>query len=67
MYKRLDNFKVVLNQLFYGGKQFVPDDVMNAIRNEIHNRINIIQLRHTPNDSNISIYIKEKQNFEIEE
>ena len=38
MYKRLDNFKVILNQFFYGGKQFVPDDVMDAIRNEIHNR-----------------------------
>ena len=23
--KRLDNFKVILNQFFYGGKQFVPD------------------------------------------
>ena len=30
IYKRLDNFKVILNQFFYGGKQFVPDDVMNA-------------------------------------
>ena len=38
IYKRSDNFKVILNQFFYGGKQLVPDDVMNAIRNEIHNR-----------------------------
>ena len=42
IYKRLDNFKVILNQFFYGGKQFVPDDVMNAIRNEIHDRDNIL-------------------------
>ena len=42
IYKRLDNFKVILNQFFYGGKQFVPDDVMNAVRNEIHNRDNIL-------------------------
>ena len=41
-YKRLDNFKVPLNQFFYGGKQFVSDDIMNAIRNEIHNRDNIL-------------------------
>ena len=42
VYKRLDNFKVILNQFCYGGKQFVPDDVMNAIRSEIHNRDNIL-------------------------
>ena len=42
IYKRLDNFKVILNQFFCGGKQFVPDNVMNAIRNEIHNRDNIL-------------------------
>ena len=40
--KRFDNFKVILNQFFYGGKQFVQDDVMNSIRNEIHNRDNIL-------------------------
>ena len=34
IYKRSDNFKVILNQLFYGGKKLVPDDVMEAIRNE---------------------------------
>ena len=27
-YERLDNFKTILNQFFYGGKQVVPDDVM---------------------------------------
>ena len=42
IYKRLDNFKVILNQFFYGGKQFVQDDVMNSIRNEMHNRDNIL-------------------------
>ena len=31
LYKRSDNFKVILNQFFYGGKQFVPDNVMEAI------------------------------------
>ena len=42
VYKRSDNFKATLNQFFYSGKQFVPDDVMDAIRNEIHNRDNIL-------------------------
>ena len=42
IYKRIDNFKVILNQFFYGGKQFVSDDVMNAIRNEMHNGDNIL-------------------------
>ena len=32
----------MLNQFFYGGKQLVPDDVMKAIRNEMHNRDNIL-------------------------
>ena len=40
--KRSDNFKAILNQFFYGGKQLVPDDVMKAIGNEIHNRDNIL-------------------------
>ena len=35
IYKRSNNFKVILNQFFYGGKKLVPDDVMEAIRNEI--------------------------------
>ena len=42
IYKRYDNFKVILNQFFYGRKQLVPDDVMKAIRNEICNRDNIL-------------------------
>ena len=40
--KRSDNFKVILNQFFNGGKQFVPDDFMDTLRNEIHNRDNIL-------------------------
>ena len=42
IYKRSDNFKGIQNQFFNRGQQFVPDDVMNAIRNEIHNRNNIL-------------------------
>ena len=42
IYKRSDNFKVVLNQFFYGGKKLVPDDVMEVIRNEIHDGTNIL-------------------------
>ena len=42
VYKRSDNFKVILNQFFYGEKQFVPEDVMDTHRNEIDNRDNIL-------------------------
>ena len=63
---RSDNSKAILNQFFYGGKQLVPDDVMKAIRNEVHNRDNIVQLQSTPNDSYTRMYIKEKQNGEIQ-
>ena len=42
VYKRADNFKVILNQFFYGGKKLVPDDVMEVIRDEIHNGTNIL-------------------------
>ena len=31
IYKRSDNFKVILNQFFYGGKRVVPDDIMETI------------------------------------
>ena len=41
-YKRSDNFKVIPNQFFYGGKQFVPSDVIEAIKNEIHDETNIL-------------------------
>ena len=42
IYKRSDNFKVILNQFLYGGKKLVPDDVMKAIRTEIHDGTNIL-------------------------
>ena len=42
IYKRSDNFKAILNQFLYGGKQFVPDDVMEMIRDEIHDETNIL-------------------------
>ena len=40
--KRYDSFKVILNQFFYGGKRVVPDDVMVAIKDEIHDGTNIL-------------------------
>ena len=42
IYKRSDNFKVILNQFFYGGKKLVPDDVMETIKDEIHNETYIL-------------------------
>ena len=42
IYKRSDNFKVILNQFFYGGKRLVPDDVMETIKDEIRNETNIL-------------------------
>ena len=42
VYKRSDNFKVIFNQFFYGGKKLVPDDFMEAIGGEIHNETNIL-------------------------
>ena len=42
VHKRSDNFKIILNQFFYGGKQFLPDDVMDTLRNEIHDQTNIL-------------------------
>ena len=42
IYKRSDNFKTILNQFFYGGMRVVPDDVMEAIRDEIHDETNIL-------------------------
>ena len=40
--KRCDNFKVTLNQFFYGGKKLVPDDVMEMIRDEVHDKTNVL-------------------------
>ena len=42
IYKRYDNFKVILNPFFYGGKRVVPDVVMVAIKDEIHDETNIL-------------------------
>ena len=42
IYKRSDNFQVIRNQFFYGGKRLVPDDVMVAIKDEIHDETNIL-------------------------
>ena len=42
IYKRCDNYKVILNQFFYCGKKLVPDDVMVAIKDEIHDETNIL-------------------------
>ena len=42
IYKRSDNFKVILNQFLYGGKKLLPDDVMETLWNEIHNTDNIL-------------------------
>ena len=42
IYKRYDNFKVILNQFFCGGKRVVPDDIMETIRDEIHDETNIL-------------------------
>ena len=42
IYKRSDNFKVILNQFFHGGNRVVPDDIMETIRDEIHNETNIL-------------------------
>ena len=44
IYKRSDNFKVILNQFFYGGKRVVPDDIMKTIRDEMHYGTNIVSL-----------------------
>ena len=42
VYKRSDNFKVILNQFFYGAKKLVSDDVMETIMDEIHDETNIL-------------------------
>ena len=42
IYKRSDNFKVILNQFFYGGKIVVLDGIMEPIRGKIHDETNIL-------------------------
>ena len=39
--QEIDNFKIILNQFFYGGKRVVPDNVMVVIKDEIHDETNI--------------------------
>ena len=41
IYKRSDNFKVILYQFFYGRNRVVPDDIMETIRGEIPDGTNI--------------------------
>ena len=41
-YERSDNFKVILNQFFYGGTKLVPDYVMEPIKDEIHDENNVL-------------------------
>ena len=48
IYKRSDNFKVILNQFFYGGNRVVPDDITKTIRDEIHNETNILYSYEIP-------------------
>ena len=48
IYKRSDNFKVILNQFFYGGKKLVPDDVMETIKEEKHDETNILYSYEIP-------------------
>ena len=42
IYEKYDNFKVILNQFFYGGNKVVPDDIVKTIWNEIHDETNIL-------------------------
>ena len=42
IYKRSDNFKVILNQFFYGGKDLVPDNVMETNKDEIRDKTNVL-------------------------
>ena len=42
IYKRSDNFNVILNKFFYCGKRVVPDDIIETIRGEIHDGTNIL-------------------------
>ena len=48
IYKRSDNFKVILNQFFYGGKRVVPDDIMKMVRDEVHDETNVLYSYEIP-------------------
>ena len=42
IYKRSDNFKVILNQFFYGGRSLFQMMLCKTIRDEIHDGTNIL-------------------------
>ena len=48
VYKRSDNFKVIVRQFFYGGKNLIPDDIMETIRDEIRDGTNILYYYSIP-------------------
>ena len=48
VYKRSDNFKLIVRQFFYGGKKIVPNDVMETSRDEIHDGTNILYYYSMP-------------------
>ena len=60
IYKRYDNFKVIVNQFLYGGKRVVPDDVMVAIKDEMHDETNILYNYTIPITIPILEYILER-------
>ena len=64
LYKRSDNFKVIPNQFLYGGKKLVPDDVVKAVRAEIHDGTSILYPYEIPL---IYWYIKEERTNDIQE
>ena len=33
---------VILNQFFYGGNRVVSDDIMKMVRDEVHNKTNVL-------------------------
>ena len=65
VYKRSDNFKVILNQFFYGGKRLVPDDIMEAISGEIHDETNILYNYTIPITIPILEYILKRKEMTI--
>ena len=65
IYKRSDNFKVILNQFFYGGKKLVPDDVIETIKDEIHDITNILYPYETPLTIPILEYLLKRNELTI--
>ena len=67
VYKRYDNFKVILNQFFYGGNRVVPDGIMETIRGEIHDGTNILYPYEIPLTIPVlECILKRKKNDEIQ-